>query len=152
MHLKTFEHPRIPFVSENPPPPRARNWLGSLKFILTVYVVENHFFLMLFLLRILAVTELRPTSLRKLAGKMGKLDHGNDEISLLDRCLKNDTTLWNIWTYQLLCKKNYTTCVKFYTSCVILHKLCNFSYTTVGRFILLCNFLNSGLTLSRASQ
>ena len=39
--------------------------------------------------------------------------------SLLDHCLKNYTTLWNIWTYQLLCKKNCTTCVKFYTSCII---------------------------------
>ena len=39
--------------------------------------------------------------------------------TLLDCCLKNHTTLWNIWTYQLLSKKNYTTCVKFYTSCVI---------------------------------
>ena len=25
--------------------------------------------------------------------------------TLLDRCLKVYTTLWNIWTYQLLCKK-----------------------------------------------
>ena len=32
--------------------------------------------------------------------------------ALLHHCLKNCTTLWNIWTYQLLCKKNYTTCVK----------------------------------------
>ena len=40
-------------------------------------------------------------------------------ITLLDGCLKNYTTLWNILTYQLLCKKNYTTCVKLYTSCVI---------------------------------
>ena len=25
--------------------------------------------------------------------------------TLLDHCLKKYTTLWNIWTYQLLCKK-----------------------------------------------
>ena len=39
--------------------------------------------------------------------------------TLLDCCLKNYTTLWSIWTYQLLCKKNCTTCLQFYTSCVI---------------------------------
>ena len=34
--------------------------------------------------------------------------------------------------------------------CTFLHRLCNFSYTTVCRFIcftVLCNFLNSGLTV-----
>ena len=29
----------------------------------------------------------------------------NNPPTLLDRCLKLYTTLWNIWTYQLLCKK-----------------------------------------------
>ena len=39
---------------------------------------------------------------------------------------------------------------KIHNLCKILHKLCNFSYTTVGRFMcftVLCNCLNSGLTV-----
>ena len=58
---------------------------------------------------------------------------------------KKYTTLWNIWTYQLLCKKDYTTCVKFYTTCVIF-----LTKQLVYRFIwftVLCNFLNSSLTV-----
>ena len=38
-------------------------------------------------------------------------------LTLLDYCLKVYTTLWNIWTYQLLswlCKKKYTICIKLY--------------------------------------
>ena len=66
-------------------------------------------------------------------------------ILLLDHCLKNYTILWNIWTYQLLCKK------KSHNLCKIVHKLCNFSYTTVRSFIcftVLCMIcLNSGLTV-----
>ena len=40
---------------------------------------------------------------------------------------------------------------KLHNLCTILNKLCNFFYTTVGRFIcftVLCNFLNSGLTVN----
>ena len=32
MHLKTFEHPRIPFVSENPPPPGLIGYFCGLCF------------------------------------------------------------------------------------------------------------------------
>ena len=32
---------------------------------------------------------------------------------------ENYSTLWNIWTYQLLCKKNYTPCLNLYTSCIL---------------------------------
>ena len=55
--------------------------------------------------------------------------------TLLDRCLKVYTTLWNIWTYQQLCKKitqlvyNFTQIVYNFTQVVY------FFYTTVGRFI-----------------
>ena len=34
MHLKTFEHPRIPYVSENPPPWTDEN----MDYIVTVVV------------------------------------------------------------------------------------------------------------------
>ena len=44
--------------------------------------------------------------------------------TLLDSCLKLYTALWNIWTYQQLCKKNYTTCVQFYTNCVQFYTSC----------------------------
>ena len=62
--------------------------------------------------------------------------------TLLDRCLKLYTTLWNIWTYQQLCKKitqlvyNFTQIVYNFTQVVYF-----IFYTTVGRFIcftLLC--------------
>ena len=55
--------------------------------------------------------------------------------TLLDCCLKLYTTLWNIWTYQQLCKKitqlvyNLTQVVYNFTQVVY------FFYTTVGRFI-----------------
>ena len=55
--------------------------------------------------------------------------------TLLDRCLKLYTTLWNIWTYQQLCKQitqlvyNFTQVVYNFTQVVY------FFYTTVGRFI-----------------
>ena len=55
--------------------------------------------------------------------------------TLLDRCLKLYTTLWNIWTNQQLCKKitqlvyNLTQLVYNFTQVVY------FFYTTVGRFI-----------------
>ena len=56
-------------------------------------------------------------------------------LSLLDHYLKLYTTLWNIWTYQQLCKKitqvvyNLTQIVYNFTQVVY------FFYTTVGRFI-----------------
>ena len=55
--------------------------------------------------------------------------------TLLDRCLKLYTTLWNIWTYQQLCKKIHNLCTILHKLCTILHKLCIFFYTTVDRFI-----------------
>ena len=58
--------------------------------------------------------------------------------TLLDHCLKNYTTLWNIWTYQLLCKKNYTTCVKFeldiWSPYLILWLIHNFIYCPLSKY------------------
>ena len=71
-------------------------------------------------------------------------------ISLLDRCLKLYTTLWNIWTYQQLCKKNtqvvynFTQIVYNFTQVVYF-----FTQLLVGSYVSQCcvNFLNSGLTV-----
>ena len=70
--------------------------------------------------------------------------------TLLDRCLKLYTTLWNIWTYQQLCKKitqlvyNLTQIVYNFTQVVYF-----FTQQLVGSYVSQCcvNFLNSGLTV-----
>ena len=50
--------------------------------------------------------------------------------TLLERCLKNYTTLCNIWTYQLLYKKI------LHILCKILHKLCNIlTQQLVGSYV-----------------
>ena len=70
--------------------------------------------------------------------------------TLLDRCLKLYTTLWNIWTYQQLCKKIHNLCTILHKLCTILHKLCIFfTQQLVGSYVSQCcvNFLNSGLTV-----
>ena len=74
---------------------------------------------------------------------------------------------WNLYTVRPLFKKItqhcetyeptnccvrklHILCTILHNLCTILYKLCNFFYTTVGRFIcftVLCNFLNSGLTV-----
>ena len=75
---------------------------------------------------------------------------GNRGHTLLDRCLKLYTTLWNIWTYQQLCKKitqlvyNLTQVVYNFTQVVYF-----FTQQLVGSYVSQCcaNFLNSGLTV-----
>ena len=63
--------------------------------------------------------------------------------TLLDHCLKNYTTLWNIWTYQLLCKK-ITQLVYNFTQLVYNFKQVVYFLTQqLVRFIcftVLCNF------------
>ena len=71
-------------------------------------------------------------------------------FTLLDRCLKLYTPLWNIWTYQQLCKKNtllvynLTQIVYNFTQVVYF-----FTQQLVGSYVSQCcvNFLNSGLTV-----
>ena len=68
----------------------------------------------------------------------------------LDRSLNFYTTLWNIWTYQQLCKKLHNLCKILHNLCTILNKLCNFfTQQLVGSYVSQCcvNFLNSGLTV-----
>ena len=64
---------------------------------------------------------------------------------------KNYTTLWNIWTYQLLCKKKLHNLFKIvHKLCKIVHKLCNFlTQQLVGSYVsqYCVIFLNSGLTV-----
>ena len=75
--------------------------------------------------------------------KIRKLNH-----TLLYHCLKLYTTLWNIWTYQQLCKKitqlvyNFTQIVYNFTQVVYF-----FTQQLVGSYVSQCcvNFLNSGL-------
>ena len=70
--------------------------------------------------------------------------------TLLDHCLKLYTTLWNIWTYQQLCKKitqlvyNFTQIVYNFTQVVYF-----FTQQLEGSYISQCCviFLNSGLTV-----
>ena len=70
--------------------------------------------------------------------------------ALLDRCLKLYTTLWNIWTYQQLCKKitqlvcNFTQIVYNFTQVGYF-----FTQQLVGSYVSQCcvKFLNSDLTV-----
>ena len=75
-----------------------------------------------------------------------------DPCTLLDHCLKKYTTLLNIWTYQLLCKKLHNLFKIAHKLCKTVHKLCNFlTQQLVGSFVSQCCviFLNSGLTVYR---